>query len=303
MRIAVTGSSGLVGSDLVAILRRDGHEVLRLVRSRPAGRGAAYWNPDTGEIDTEAVADCDAVIHLAGANIGERRWTEARKREILDSRTKGTGLIAETLARLDDGPRTLVSMSGIHYYGDRGDEVVTESMPPGTDLFMAAVAAAWEAATAPAEAAGIRVVHVRGGVSVTPKGSTLARMLPLFRVGLGGRFGSGRQWWSWASLDDMIGVIRHAALDASVTGPLNAVAPNPVTNAEFTRILAGVLGRPAMLPVPRFGPHLIFGDLADELIYASIRAVPERTLASGYSFRHPDLETALRELLRRPRAA
>jgi uncharacterized protein (TIGR01777 family) len=159
------------------------------------------------------------------------------------------------------------------------------------------------APTAPAEAAGLRVVHVRGAVTVTPKGSTLARMLPLFKAGLGGRFGSGRQWWAWTSLDDMIGILTHAAVDPEVRGPLNAVAPNPVTNAEFTRALAKVLGRPALLPVPRFGPRLVFGDLADELIYASIRAVPERTLASGYRFRHPELEGALRDLLDRREAA
>jgi uncharacterized protein len=303
MRIAVTGSSGLVGSDLLIALREGGHDVLRMVRAKPAGRGAAYWNPDTGEIDTTALAECGAVIHLAGANIGEKRWTEARKRDILESRTKGTGLIAETLAKLDGGPRTLVSMSGVHIYGDRGDEPLTEDAAPGSDLFMARVATAWEAATAPAEAAGIRVAHVRGAVSITPKGSTLARMLPLFRLGLGGRLGSGRQWWAWTSLDDMIGILIHAALDPDVRGPLNAVAPNPVTNAEFTRILAKVLGRPAVLPVPSFGPRLVFGDLADELIYASIRAIPERTLASGYTFIHADLESALRDLLGRRDAA
>jgi uncharacterized protein (TIGR01777 family) len=284
-------------------LREGGHEVLRMVRSRPAGRGAAYWNPGTGEIDTTALADCDVVIHLAGASIGAKRWTEARKREILESRTTGTGLIAETLAKLDHGPRALVSMSGVHYYGDRGDEPVTEDAPPGTDLFMAKVAAAWEAATAPAEAAGLRVTHVRGAVSVTPKGSTLARMLPLFKLGLGGRLGTGRQWWSWTSLDDMVGILVHAAVNPGVSGPLNAVAPNPVTNAEFTRVLAKVLGRPAVVPVPAFGPRLLFGDLADELIYASIRALPERTLASGYSYRHPELEAALRDLLGRRGAA
>jgi uncharacterized protein (TIGR01777 family) len=205
------------------------------------------------------------------------------------------------MAELADGPKVLVSISGINYYGDRGDELLTEASGPGTG-FMAELCVDWEAAAEPARAAGIRVVHPRGGQAMTPEGGTLQRLLPLFRLGLGGRFGDGRQWWSWISLDDLTGVIVHALTRPEVEGPLNACAPGLVTNADFTATLARVLGRPARLPIPKFGPRLVVGDLADELIYASVRAVPERTLASGYEFRHPELEGALRALLGRPAA-
>ena len=302
MRVAISGASGLIGTELAAVLRRGGHEVLRLVRSRPPGRGAASWDPAAGELDPEVLTGCDAVVNLAGKNVGAGRWTEALKHELWHSRVDSTGLLARTMAGLELSPRVLVSMSGVNLYGDRGDEVLTEGSSKG-DGFMAELAAAWEAAADPAREAGLRVVHVRGGQVMHPDGGSLATMLPLFRLGLGGRFGSGRQWWSWISLDDMVGVIVHALTRREVDGPLNATAPEPVTNADFTRILAGVLGRPALLPIPRFGPKLLVGDLADELIFASVRAVPERTLASGYSFARPELEGALRAMLGRPKAA
>jgi uncharacterized protein (TIGR01777 family) len=194
-----------------------------------------------------------------------------------------------------DGPRTLVSMSGIHYYGtDRGEELLTEDSGPGEGPFMPALCQAWEAAADPAREAGLRVVHVRAGISLTPDSGALARMLPLFRLGLGGRLGSGRQWWSWVSLDDLLGLIEHALLSEEVRGPLNATAPAPVTNAAFTRTLGRVLGRPALLPVPSFGPKLLLGEAADDLALESLRVLPERALASGYTFRHPELEGALR---------
>lgn len=296
MRIAVTGSTGLIGSALVPRLTRDGHEVLRLVRSRPAGRGATFWDPAAGEIDAGALRGVDAVIHLAGRAVGSGRWTAARKREILTSRTRGTRLLAETLAALDDGPRALVAMSGINWYGThRGDEVLTEASGPG-EGFMAGVAQAWEAAADPARAAGIRVAHVRGGIVLSRDADALRRLLPLFRLGLGGRFGSGRQWWSWVSLDDVVGILAHATVDG-LEGPFNATAPAPVTNAEFTRVLARTVRRPALLRVPRLGPRLVVGQAADELVYGSLRVLPERTLAGGYGFGHTDLADTLRHVL------
>jgi uncharacterized protein (TIGR01777 family) len=297
VRIAVAGSTGMIGSALLPRLTRDGHEVLRLVRSRPAGRGASSWDPATGVIDGDALRATDVVVNLAGRSIGAGRWTAARKREILESRSRSTGLLAETMAKLDGGPRTLVSMSGVHWYGvDRGDEVLTEASGPG-EGFMAEVCRAWEAAADPARAEGIRVVHVRGGIVLSRQADALRRLLPLFRLGLGGRFGSGRQWWSWISIDDAVGILRHAVVEGAVEGPVNATAPAPVTNAEFTRALAATVHRPALLPVPRFGPRLLVGDLADELLYGSQRVLPERALASGYAFRHTELAPALRELL------
>jgi uncharacterized protein (TIGR01777 family) len=297
VRIAVAGSTGMIGSALLPRLTRDGHEVLRLVRSRPAGRGASSWDPATGVIDGDALRATDVVVNLAGRSIGAGRWTAARKREILESRSRSTGLLAETMAKLDGGPRTLVSMSGVHWYGvDRGDEVLTEASGPG-EGFMAEVCRAWEAAANPARAEGIRVVHVRGGIVLSRQADALRRLLPLFRLGLGGRFGSGRQWWSWISIDDAVGILRHAVVEGAVEGPVNATAPAPVTNAEFTRALAATVHRPALLPVPRFGPRLLVGDLADELLYGSQRVLPERALASGYAFRHTELAPALRELL------
>jgi uncharacterized protein len=299
VRIAVAGSTGMIGSALLPRLTRDGHEVLRLVRSRPAGRGASSWDPATGVIDGDALRATDVVVNLAGRSIGAGRWTAARKREILESRSRSTGLLAETMAKLDGGPRTLVSMSGVHWYGvDRGDEVLTEASGPG-EGFMAEVCHAWEAAADPARAEGIRVVHVRGGIVLSRQADALRRLLPLFRLGLGGRFGSGRQWWSWISIDDAVGILRHAVVEGAVEGPVNATAPAPVTNAEFTRALAAAVHRPALLPVPRFGPRLLVGDLADELLYGSQRVLPERALASGYAFHHTELTPVLRELLTR----
>jgi uncharacterized protein len=297
VRIAVTGSTGLIGSALVPALTREGHEVLRLVRSRPAGRGASFWNPAAGIIDEDAVRGTDAIIHLAGKSIGAGRWSAKLKHEILTSRTSSTRLLAETIARQHSGPKVLVSMSGVNYYGtDRGDEVLTEASATG-EGFMAEVSRAWESAADPAREAGIRVVHVRGGMVLGRDADALKRLLPLFRLGLGGRFGSGRQWWSWISIQDMVGVLRHATLDGGIEGPLNGTAPAPVTNAEFTATLARAVHRPAFLPVPRFGPRLLVGDLADELLYASLRVVPERTIASGYAFRDTELAPTLHALL------
>jgi uncharacterized protein len=299
MRVAVTGSTGMIGSALVSSLSADGHEVLRLTRSPSPGPGAASWDPAGGTIDSEALSKADAVVHLAGRSIAALRWTPKVKREILGSRTRGTRLLAETMAGLRNGPRVLVCASGINYYGDRGDEVLTETSPGGQG-FLAEVCRQWEGSADPARAAGIRTVHVRTGFVQTPRSGVLAKLLPLFRLGLGGRLGSGRQWWSWVTFDDVIGIYRHALTASTTSGPLNATAPNPVTNAEFTATLARVVGRPALMPVPSFGPRLLLGQLADELVLASARVHPAATESSGYSFRHPTLEAGLRHVLDRP---
>lgn len=299
MLVAITGSTGMIGSALVASLTADGHQVLRLTRSPNPGPGAARWDPAGGTIDSEALSKADAVVHLAGRNIAAPYWTAKVKREILESRSLGTRLLAGTMAGLPDGPRALVCASGINFYGDRGDEVLTETSPTGAG-FLAEVCRQWEAGADPARAAGIRTVHVRTGFVQTTRGGSLARQLPLFRLGLGGRLGSGRQWWSWVTLDDVIGVYRHALTATAASGPLNATAPNPVTNAQYTATLARVVGRPAALPVPRFGLRLLLGELAEELLFTSARVLPAATEASGYSFRHPTLEAALRHILTRP---
>ena len=301
MHIGMTGSTGFIGSALSAQLTRSGHRVTGITRSQP-GPGQIRWDPQAGELDPDALRGMDAVIHLAGESIGSGRWTEERKRRIRESRTKGTRLVAETLAALTDGPRTLVCASGVHYYGDRGDEVLTVDSGPG-EGFLAGVVRDWEAAADPARAAGVRVVHVRTGVVQSDKGGALPRQLPLFRAALGGRLGSGRQYWSWITIDDTVGIFEYAVVEPTVRGPVNATAPNPVTNAEYTRVLAGVLGRPALMPVPRFGPRLVLGrQMADELLFASLRALPEQVLASGYKFKHPTLEQGLRHVLGRPAA-
>jgi uncharacterized protein len=300
MHIAITGSTGFIGSALVEALRAEGHTVTRIVRSAPQGPDEIRWDIDGRSIDVEGLRGVDAVVHLAGEGIAERRWTDEQKRRILESRTGGTSLVAETLATMADGPRVLVSASAVGLYGDRGDEVLTEDSGPG-EGFTAGVVKAWEAAADPARDAGIRVVHPRIGIVQSPRGGALGRILPLFKLGVGGRLGSGKQYWSWVSLDDVIGIIRHAVLTDELAGPVNATAPTPVTNAAYTKILAGVLRRPAILPVPRFGPAILLGrELAEELLYYSARILPERTEASGYEFRHTHLEQCLRDLLDRP---
>jgi len=298
MRIVVTGSTGLIGTALVSRLTAEGHEVIRLTRSPSPGPGAARWDPAGGTIDAGALAGSDAVVHLAGRSIGALRWTARVKREIASSRVDSTRLLAGTMARLEDGPRVLVCASGINWYGDCGDEVLTERSREGRG-FLSELCQQWEAAAEPARAAGIRTVHVRTGVVQAREGGALAIQARLFRLGLGGRLGSGRQWWSWVTLDDLAGIYRHA-LTTEVEGPLNATTPNPVTNAEFTAVLARVLRRPALLPVPMLGPRLLLGQMADELLATSARVYPAVAQASGYAFRHPDLEPALRHVLDRP---
>ncbi|HWB72111.1 MAG TPA: TIGR01777 family oxidoreductase, partial [Egibacteraceae bacterium] len=239
-----------------------------------------------------------AVVHLAGEPIAGRRWTRAHKRRIRDSRVLGTRLLAGTLAGLAERPTVLVCASGMNYYGDRGDEVLTEDSPPGQG-FLADVCREWEAAADRAREAGIRVVHLRNSLALSPRGGALGRILPLFKFGVGGRLGSGRQYWSWVSIDDATGIIAHALTSEGLDGPVNTASPNPVRNAEFTRTLATVLRRPALVPVPAWSARLALGEMADELLLGSARLAPERLQADGYGFHHPLLEPALRALLGR----
>jgi uncharacterized protein (TIGR01777 family) len=299
MLVAVTGASGLIGTALVRRLQAEGHQVLRLTRSRPTGPDQLQWDPMAGRLDPDALAKADAVVHLAAKGIGDRlRWTARTRRDILQTRVKGTGLIARTMAYLSGGPRVLVCASGVGYYGDRGDEVLTEASGGGRG-FLADVVRQWEAAADPARAAGLRVVHLRTGPVQTAAGAGLPKQALMFRLGIGGRLGSGRQWLSWISLDDIAGAYLHALTRQDLEGPVNAVAPNPVTNAEFTATLARVLRRPAVLHVPAFAPRLVLGEAADELLFVSQRALPARLQASGYRFRFPELEPALRHTLGR----
>jgi uncharacterized protein len=298
MDVAITGSSGLIGSALVAALHDAGHTVRRVVRSKP-GPGEVLWAPAEGTIDAGALAGVDAVVHLAGEGIEERRWTDEQKRKIHDSRVDGTALLARTLAALDPKPSVLLSGSAVGYYGCRGDEVLDEETSRG-EGFLADVVVDWEAAAAPAVEAGIRTVFLRTGIVLSTDGGALDKMLPLFKLGLGGHFGDGTQYWPWISIEDEVGAIMHL-LTAEVEGPVNLAAPESATNGELTKTLGRVLGRPTLVPIPSFGPRLLLGrELADSLLQCSQRMVPTKLLASGYDFAHPTLEGAFRDLLDRP---
>ena len=300
MDVAITGSTGLIGTALGDSLRAAGHTVRPVVRSG-GGPGSVRWDPAAGTIDAEALAGVDAVVHLAGAGIADKRWTDERKELVLRSRVDGTTLIARTIAGLDPKPTVLLSGSGISVYGDGGNAVRTEASPSG-EGFLVEVVDAWEAATASAGDAGIRVVHLRTAVVLDADGGALAKQLPLFKLGLGGRLGPGTQWFPWITLEDEVRAITHL-LTSRVSGPVNLVAPEQVTNAVLTKELAGVLGRPAFLPIPRFGPALLLGrELAEQLLYWSVRATPAVLEADGFRFEHPTLEEALRAVLDRPAA-
>jgi uncharacterized protein (TIGR01777 family) len=301
MDILVTGGSGFLGAALVSRLRGAGHRVAILTRRASAGPDSVRWDPAGGSLDAASLDGFDAVVHLAGESIGAGRLTVARKRSIMDSRAGGTRLLAATLAGLKKPPAVLVSASGINVYGSRGDEVLGEDASPGRG-FLADVCRAWEAATAPAAAAGIRVVIVRTAMVLSPDGGALARMLPLFRLGGGGVLGPGTQWWSWITRDDHLSVIERAIADASLSGPVNSASPGAVTNREFTRVLGAVLRRPTVLPAPAFALRLALGDLADELLLASIRVEPAALLAHGFRFAEPTLAGALRRMLAAPGA-
>lgn len=296
MRILVTGSSGLIGSALVSSLTSGGHSVTRLVRTEPQpGRPEVRWDPAAGWIDTAGLEGHEGVVHLAGENI-TGRWTPAKKARLRDSRVKGTRLLAESLAKLTQPPRVLVCASAVGYYGDRGEEILREESAAGRG-FLAEVCRQWEAAAQPAAEKGIRVVLLRIGVVLSPKGGALATMLLPFRLGLGGKIGSGKQYISWISLDDLVGIIEYALTTESLRGVVNAVAPQAVTNLEFTKTLGRVLRRPTLFPMPAFAARLALGELADELLLASARVEPARIRAAGYQFRYPELEGALRHLL------
>jgi hypothetical protein len=298
VRIAITGASGFIGRELLLTLAAGGHSVHALNRHAgmnvPAGVTVFPWDPAKGEPPAESLRDAGAVIHLAGEPVAQR-WNAAVKTRIRDSRVAGTANLVGAIARLPRKPEVLVCSSAIGYYGSRGGEILTESSAQGSD-FLAEVCAAWERSAAQAEALGVRVVSVRTGHVLHPRGGLLKRILPAFRAGLGGRLGNGRQWTSWIHLDDMVSLLQFA-IDTPVSGALNGVAPNPVTNAEFTRALAAALHRPAVFPVPKLALRILFGEMA-EVILGSQRVLPERAQAAGFMFQYPDLAPALEGLLR-----
>lgn len=305
----VSGAHGMIGATLVAALTREGHATVVLDRPSserrevPGAAGQVPWDPARGTLDRRALADqgpFDAVVHLAGAGIGDRRWSAARRLELVESRVASTRLLAGELAAADPPPGVLVSASAVGIYGDRGDEELTEESPPGRG-FLADLCRQWEEATAAAAEAGVRVVTLRSGVVLSPGGGALARQLPLFRLGLGGRLGDGRQWVSWITLADEMGAILRVLSDAALQGPVNATAPNPVTNAELTRALARAVHRPALVAVPRAALALALGgELVDEMLLASQRVRPARLASVGHRFEHPDLDAALTAILAGP---
>lgn len=300
MTVAVTGAGGLIGSALRQSLVRDGHTVLRLVRRPAAGEDEIQWDPLGGSVDSERLAGVDAVVHLAGAGVGDHRWSASYKRQIRDSRVLGTRTLARALAGLDPAPRVLVSGSAIGYYGDGGAEggraaTVDESSPPG-EGFLAQVVVAWEAAAAPAADAGIRVVHSRSGLVVSGRGGAWGRLWPLFRLGLGGRLGNGQQYWSFVSLADEVRALRQMIDDDTMSGAYNVTAPNPATNAEVTAEMGRLMHRPTVAHVPSFVLKTVLGEMSQEVL-GSLRVLPTRLLASGFTFEHPTLRQALEAAL------
>jgi uncharacterized protein (TIGR01777 family) len=294
MEVLVSGATGMIGSALITELEAKGRTVRRLTRS-PRSEGDIRWDPEGGTVDGD-LSGVDAVIHLAGESIAEGRWTEEKKRRILQSRKKGTRLLAEEVAGLSDPPSVMVSVSATGYYGDRGNELLTEESEPG-NLFLSEVCREWEAAADPAREAGIRVVHPRLGIVLSTEGGALGTTLPIFKLGGGGKIGSGRQYWSWVSLDDVIGALVHALETDDLSGPVNVVTTDTPTNAEYTKVLGKVLGRPTFLTVPASAARLGLGEIADELLLASARVEPVRLQETGYEFRYPELDGALHHLL------
>ena len=297
MRIAITGAGGLIGRALSERLTRDGHEVLSIGRHRASNPPDIRWSVERGQLNGMALEGTDAVVHLAGEPIFGK-WTHDKKRAILSSRVDGTRLLAATLAGLYRKPEVLISMSAVGYYGSRGDELLTESSGQG-EGFLADVCAKWEAAAEPARDAGIRVVHPRLGLVLSPKGGALKMMLPAFKLGLGGRISDGKHWMSWITLDDTINAICHLIAESKADGPVNLVAPKPNTNKQYTRALAAVLKRPAIFPVPAFALRMAMGELADEALLASQRCEPIALTESGYLHTHHEIKSALQDLLKR----
>jgi uncharacterized protein (TIGR01777 family) len=297
MKILVSGATGLVGTALSRSLKEKGHEVIRLVRSAAKDEATEVnWNPEQGTINASELEGFDAVVHLAGESIAEGRWTDEKKKRIRQSRTKGTGLLSETLAKLKQKSEVLISASAVGFYGSRGDEILDEQSASGSD-FLAEVCREWELATQPAAQARVRVVNLRFGVILSNDGGALPKMLFPFRMGVGGKLGSGEQYMSWISIDDAVGAIEHALTNKTLRGPVNVVAPEAVTNYAFTKTLGRVLSRPTIFPVPAFAARLVFGEMADATLLASQRVEPQRLKESGFTFKYPELEGALRHVL------
>ena len=294
MRILVSGSHGLVGKALISSLSSDGHEIVRLVRGKPKSATEIEWHPNQEKLDAASLEGIDAVVHLAGESIASGRWTDEKKRAIRDSRVKGTALLSEALAQLSRPPAVFISASAIGYYGNRGDELLTETSAPGND-FLAGVCVEWENATIPAIEKGIRTVHARFGIILDAKEGALGKMLTPFHMGIGGRVGDGKQWMSWIDIDDVVNGLKSLLTNSSVNGPVNFVAPNPVTNAEFTKTLGRALSKPTIFPIPAFGVRLAFGEMGDALLLSSQRVKP----GVLQHFAYPTLDSALRHILGR----
>ncbi|HEY0984065.1 MULTISPECIES: TIGR01777 family oxidoreductase [unclassified Schlesneria] len=296
MKVLVSGATGLVGSELVPSLTSQGHEVLRLTRRQAEEAHDIRWDPTRKELPKGRLEGTDVVIHLAGENLSQKRWSPQFKQTLRSSRIDATRFLCETLAQLKSPPKTLIAASAVGYYGDRGRDLLNETSPPGTG-FLADLCKEWEAACEPARAEGIRVVNLRFGVILSPKGGALAKMLTPFKLGGGGVIGSGNQYWSWIAIEDVVGAIQHCMTHEKISGPVNVTAPSPATNYDFTKTLGSVLNRPTIVPMPAFVARTVLGEMADELLLSSARVMPNRLSETGYRFAYPSLEPALKHAL------